>query len=63
MTATNFWYGTSAGDYGTGVLFNADGSVKITDSVTAAASRSYNAALYYYSATIGATGSRPATGA
>lgn len=59
MSATNFWYGTSSGDYGTGNLFNADGSAK----ASGATNRVYNAALYYYSSTVGGTGARPMTGA
>lgn len=59
MVASNFWYGTSLADYGTGTLFNADGTAKASGAVD----RALNAALYYYSASKGNTGTRPATGA
>jgi hypothetical protein len=59
MAASNFWYGTSSADYGSGTLFNADGTAK----AAGANNKAFNAALYYYSASIGNTGARPETGA
>lgn len=59
MVASNFWYGTSSADYGLGTLFNADGTAR----AAGATSRALNAALYYYSASLGNTGTRPTTGA